>query len=46
VRVVVTDPENEADERGKEVCCKDRVKHSEMNDLQFLIWSWLMVQTR
>jgi len=42
----VTDLENEGDERGEDVFCKDRVKHSEMNDLQFLIWSWLMVETR
>jgi len=28
----MTDLENEADEREEEVCSRDRVKHSEMND--------------
>ena len=35
------DLENEADERGEVVYSKDRVKHSEMNDLYtLLILSW------
>jgi len=40
----VSHRENEADERGEEVCSKG-VKHSEINGLQFLIWSWLMVES-
>jgi len=29
----LTEQEHEADGRGREVCFKDMVKHSEMNDL-------------
>jgi len=30
-------------ERGEDVCFKDMVKHSEMSDMQLLIWSWSKV---
>jgi len=43
----VTDLKNKVDERGGKVCSKVRVGIcSEVSNLEFLIWSWLMVATR